>query len=261
MALTEEQIVAAFKEASPELTFLFDKYRVDRIFQAKLYEAGITDVATWASLVGNEEELVKLCKDDFAIDNSGLANLAKLAKIKVSWAAARTLVSKKHEHDAEAATRGQPKTLAHNSHQAMRDAYEQNHRELEPDRVPSRSFIEKKLDEMEKGEMRAECLTEVIAMTEDSTDHIKFDWGGDDKMRVVKVSAKASMPGGPELRQRLTLMGVSYAFLASAQSNCAHLKGAGPALFVDYLDYLLGKYCYGLLGSDGRGGAVAGPSW
>ena len=56
-------------------------------------------------------------------------------------------------------------------------------------------------------------------------------------------------------------MGVSYAFLSSAQSNCAHLKGAGPPLFVDYLDYLLGKYCYGLLGSDGRGGVVSGPSW
>ena len=91
-------------------------------------------------------------------------------------------------------------------------------------------------------------------MPDDNREGLKIDWGSDAKMHVVKTQVKAEAPRGPEeLRSRLTLMGIAYDFLASAQSNSLHLKGAGQALFREYLDYLLGKYCYGLLSSDSRG--------
>ena len=56
-------------------------------------------------------------------------------------------------------------------------------------------------------------------------------------------------------------MGVAYCFLASAQSNCAHLQGITPEAFIDYLDYLLGRFCYAMRGASGDGSALPGPSW
>jgi hypothetical protein len=128
--------------------------------------------------------------------------------------------------------------------------------------VPGRSYLEKKLDEIERGELRAEQLTEVLSREDDDPDSLRAVWSAGGELKAVKVGAKVSLPADTEaLRKRLALLGVAWIFLGNHQSNRGYLKGMTPQLFQEYASYLLGEYVLGMLAIDGGNAAVSSPSW
>jgi hypothetical protein len=79
--LTEEQISKCFEEASSDLKFLFDKEGVDRLTQARLYEAGVHTVKQLAVLCKDVDELRGMAKEALDIDpTKGLREKAKLSR-------------------------------------------------------------------------------------------------------------------------------------------------------------------------------------
>ena len=155
-----------------------------------------------------------------------------------------------------------PKDISASDLAAMRTAFKKKYWELEERSVPGRSYLEKKLDEIEKGELRAEPLTEVISAPEDDPDTLKAVWSANNELRAVRVGAKAPLPQGPEdLRKRLTLLGTAWLFTALQQTHKQYLKGLDPQLFQEYVNYLLGEHVYGLVAKDSSGSSLAGPSW
>ena len=55
----------------------------------------------------------------------------------------------------------------------MGTAFEKTYWALEEGHLPARSYLERKLDEIEKDDLRAEPLEEVVLMTEDDPDALK----------------------------------------------------------------------------------------
>jgi hypothetical protein len=144
----------------------------------------------------------------------------------------------------------------------MREAFETRWWELEDKRVPGKSYMEKKLDEVEKNELKAELLSEVVSQEEDDPDMLKTVWSTGGELKAVKVGAKVSLPTCPEeLRSRITLLGTAWIFVSSQQTHRPYLQDLNPRLFQEYLDYLLGEFVFGLCGRDGRGEPLASPSW
>jgi hypothetical protein len=128
--------------------------------------------------------------------------------------------------------------------------------------VPGRSYLEKKLDEIERSELRAEPLSEVLSREEDDPDSLRTVWSTWGELKAVKVGAKVSLPADTEaLRKRLALLGTAWMFLGSHQSNRGYLKGLTPQLFQEYASYLLGEFVMGLISQDSRGATVSAPSW
>jgi hypothetical protein len=261
--ITQIEKEAAFLKASSELKFLLDREGVEDDFQAKLFHIGVTTIRQFAVFAEDRGDIKALVKNNFEIDaDADIASRVKVSKIIVAWDSARARSTKQSEIEGECEARKVPKDLGASDYQAMRATYEARFWELEDKRTPGKSYLEKKLDEVEKNELRAELLTEVVAQDEDDPDSLKTVWGPGGELKAVKVGAKVSLPTGPEqLRSRISLLGVAWQFVASQQTHRAYLRGLNPRLFQEYLDYLLGEFVFGMTGADSRGDAVAPPSW
>ena len=244
--MTEGQITDAFEMASSDLKFLFDKEGVDRLTQARLYSAGVATVKQLAVLCKDADELRSSAKDFLDIDPSkGLREKAKLTKVLVAFETAKVRAFKAAEMDGDAAVKEVPKALPSTDFHGMRDAFERTFWVLEDKRVPSRSYMERRLENMEKNDLRIEPLSEVTNIKEDEeSDVFRTMWDASGNLSAVKKRAKVELPQDPEaLRARITLLGTSWIFAGLQHSNRDYLRDVHPQMFQDYLDYLLGETC------------------
>jgi len=262
ITVAPDQRAEILKSASADIRALFDRKSVDEDFAVKLYSIGINTVELFATFAKDEEELHKLAKAHFEIDSEDILQRVKLSRITVAWQTAKTRAAKQTEQDGDCDVRRVPKDLAHSTAIAMRTTFENNFWELQEKQVPARSYLERKLDEIEKDDLRAEPLEEVVSAEEDDPDALRTEWRPDGQLRAVRIGTKVSLPKTPEqLRARLALLGTTLMFAAVQQKHKTYLKGLSPQVFVDYVDYLLGDHVLGLAAKGSGQVSFGGPSW
>jgi hypothetical protein len=251
------------EQAGSDLKFLLDREGVDIDLQVKLFFIGVSSVKQFAAFAEDKADLRKSLKVNFEVDpDTDIRSRVAIAKVLVAWDAARARAAKIAEAEGDAQARNVPKEVGSSDHHAMRKAFELKYWEVEDGKVPGKTYIERKLDEVEKDDLRAETLTEVISQREDDPDTLKTVWSIGGELKAVKVGSRASLPTTPEeLRQRITLLGTAWIFVASHQTNRVYLEGITPQLFQEYLDYLLGVHVHGLGASDAHGNSIGAPSW
>jgi len=262
ISLTDAQKEIALKSAASDLQFLFDRKQVPEDVQAVFYHIGVTSVEALAVLVKNQDELEGMLGTYFGFDLKELPDKVKAGKVVSAWLAAKVRAAKQADMEGDCEARRVPKDMPSSDMTAMRRSYEKKYWELEEKNLPGKSYMEKKLDEIEKDELRAEALSEVICTTEDDPDTLKAVWNSNNELRAVKVGAKAALPRDPEeLRRRIHLMGTALIFAGFQQTHKVYLKSVDPQLFHEYVDYLLGENVHGLVAKTAYGASIAGPSW
>jgi hypothetical protein len=255
-------VAAVLATAGADIRFLFDRKGVDAGFAVKLYSIGITSVELFAVFAKDQGDLEDILKRNFDIDPADIFSRVKISKIVVAWLSAKTRAQRQTEQDGDCEVRRVPRDIPLTSVAAMYSAFELAHWQLDDKQKPARSYLERKLDEVEKGELRAEPLEEVVSVEEDDPDMLRTEWKPDGQLRAVRVGTKVSLPVGPEeLRKRLALLGTTLMFAGYQQAHKAYLQGLTPQVFVEYVEYLLGDHVL-KLASRGAGGAiVSSPSW
>jgi len=249
-------------QAGADIRALFDRKSVDEDFAVKLYSIGINTVELFATFAKDQDDLQKLLKVHFDIDPEDIIQRVKLSRIAVAWQTAKTRSAKQTEQDGDCDVRRIPKDLAHSAATAMRTTYEKDFWELQEKQVPARSYLERKLDEIEKDDLRAEPLEEVVSAEEDDPDALRTEWRPDGQLRAVRIGTKVSLPKSPEeLRKRLALLGTTLIFAGLQQKHKAYLKGLTPQVFVEYVEYLLGDHVWGLAAKGAGQVFLTGPSW
>ena len=263
IVVPEHEKANLIAQAGSDLKFLLDREGVDIELQVKLFFVGVSSVKQFAAFAEDKADLRKSLKVNFEVDpDTDIRERVEIAKILVAWDTARARALKMAEAEGEAQSRNVPKEVGASDHHAMRAAFELKYWDVDDMKVPGKTYIEKKLDEIEKDELRAEMLTEVISQREDDPDTLKTVWSVGGELKAVKVGSRVSLPATPEaLRQRITLLGTAWIFIASHQTNRAYLAAITRQLFQEYLDYLLGEHVYGLGASDAHGNTVGAPSW
>jgi hypothetical protein len=262
VTVSEEKRAEVLASAGADLWFLFDRQGVDVEFALKLYSIGITTVQLFAVFAKDQSDLEALLKAHFDIDPENIVSRVRISKIVVAWLAAKTRAQKQSEQDGDCEVRRIPKDIPLASVAAMGTAFEKTYWALEEGHLPARSYLERKLDEIEKDDLRAEPLEEVVSMTEDDPDALKTEWKPDGQLRAVRIGTKVSLPKGPEdLRKRLALLGTTLIFTSLQQVHKAYLKGLTPQTFVDYVEYLLGDYVWKLAAHGAGGTLLSSPSW
>ena len=262
-AMNDAEVQKLLDGAGSDLKFAFAKEKVEDSIQAMFYWAGITNIRQFSMLASDPEDLRETLKESFGLDKAaGLAERVKISKILVVWDACRTRSKKEAEMAGEAECRHQPKALGGTDYSAMRAAFEAKWWPLGDKEIPAKSYLERRLEQVEQEEPRAEPLTEVIHREEEDPDILKTVWDGSGALRVTKAAARVELPKNPEeLRARVTLLGVAWMMIGYAHTNRAWLQGITPQLWQDYLKYLLGEFVWGLVGRDAQGHTVATPSW
>jgi hypothetical protein len=191
-----------------------------------------------------------------------LAARVLASRVAVVWGHATARVEKAAELEGEHEARRLVKPLGASDFTAMRQAYEARWWALEDRQVPSRSYMEKRLEAVEADEPRAEPLSEVASREDEDPEVLLPVWDASGNLKIKRGSATLPMPANPEtLRRRMGIWGVSWMFAAVRHTNRAWLEGITPQLFNDYLDYLLGDYVWGLVAKDGAGRTLAAPGW
>ena len=249
--------------AKPDLIFLFAKEEVHADIQTKLIEAGVTSVKQFASLVKDADEMRELASDSFGLgDMKQLANKVRMSNLICAYNASKARSVEIDKIDAENEVRQVPKVIAGRDFLTMRAAFKEKHGALDDERCPARSYIEKKLDDLEKGDFRAEMLTEVINFKQDDARELQPVWDSGGKFKAIRTTSTTNLPtDSEELRARITLLGTAWIFTSFQQTANHILKDINPTIFVTYLDYLLGKHVWGLKAKDAEGHSFGGPSW
>ena len=240
-----------------------DRENVDHTIQGKLFHIGIRTVRQFGAFVADRTELTAILKTNFEIDGAAdIMMRVKITKLVVAWETAKVRAAKMAEMDATGEATSTPKTLGPMEKQSVRAAFESKWWDLDDHRVPGKSFLEKKLDEVEKNELKAEPLSEVLATNEDEPDTLRTIWDAAGELKAVKVSSTVPFPNTPEeLRKRIVLLGTAWQFVAFQHTHREYLKELSPQIFQEYLDYLLGEFVWGLRAKDGRGNTFGAPPW
>lgn len=249
-------------KASSDLLYMLDRREVDEGFTTKLISVGVTTVDVFAAFVKDEEDLEKVLKDNFGIDATTLQGRIKASKIKVAWLAAKTRAAKQLEDDGDNEIRRRPKDVPHTVLTSMHEAFEKTYWTIEEDRQPARSYVERKMEEIEKNDHKAESLEEVVSVKEDDPDAMRTEWKPDGQLRAIRVGTKVPLPKtSEELRRRIGLIGTAYIYAKFQQVHKAYLKDVTPQIFNEHVDYILGDHVLGLAAVQSDGTHTASPSW
>ena len=230
VALNADEIKTVMETAAPDLKFLLDREGIALITQARIVHAGITTMRQFGAFFTSAEDLRKVAKDSLGLDPDVLAQRVELSKLVVSWESAKVRATKLAEAEAEAEIRQEAKQLKGTDVNAIRKAYEAKWWKLEEEQTPAKCYLEKISEGVERGELRAELLSEVINKIQGETDVMKAVWDPSGTIKAVKSSPSAPLPRDPEeLRTRVTLMGRAWAFVALMQPNAAPLPRYHPS--------------------------------
>ena len=247
---------------SSDLQFLFDREGVAADTQKGIFDAGITTIRQFAALVPDVAALRKCLIEDFGMTDGNLAGKVAMSKVVVVWETAKIRAEKSAEAEAECEVRQEPKPVRGSDYARMKEAYEIKYWKLEKNHLPAKRYVERISEVVEKADYRAEPLTEVANKKEDDVDVLRAIWDTSGAIKAVRSYPKVPMPRDPEeLRQRVTLLGTAWAFVALSQPNAEIIQGVTPQAWQEYLEYLLGPHCYGLCARNAYGETMAAPPW
>ena len=149
----------ALKKGGADLRFTLSRNDVDDDLQAAFFTNGITTVQKFSSFFRSEDDLIQVMKDSFATDaDEGLQARAQLASVICAWRETQTKQKRQAEVEAEMDTREWTKPIPTGDYINLRNAFMRAHGKVEDKVTPSKEYLEKKLQELENGEFRAELL-------------------------------------------------------------------------------------------------------
>ena len=259
--LTPEEQEDALKKGGADLRFLFERNDVPKMVMAKWFSVGVTTLEKFANIAKDGQDLVDLLKDHLGIDQAAnLQDRVKVAAVICAWTNAKTRVQRAAEVEAEMDSKEWKKPVQVSEWLAMKSGLERAVGPVEDRLMPAKEYTEKKLQEVEAGEYRAEELGEVLSRDEVDPDTMVPQWDAKGNLTVKRGSGKVKDPGNPEaLRSRLTVMRNAFQMVALKHTNRSEIQGDWVRVFEEYKDYLLGDHVYGLHAQDADGNTIAAP--
>ena len=256
----EEEIL---RSAATDLKFLLSRNDVSQQVQMELYRQKVNTVAKFSTFFRTEDDLVGVMAQNFGIDAAqGLEQRAQVAAVMVSWRESTTKVKRTAEVEAEMGSRDWARPVANSDYIILRNAYQSAYGPLEDKSTPSKEYLEKKLQELENGEFRAENLTEVVSRDEVDPDVMVPLLDARGNFSIKKGNTSVALPTGPEqLRRRLTVMQNVLLMMKLKYTAREEISDVDKDVFDKYKDYLLGDYCWGLSSTDLSGNQIHTPPW
>ena len=263
LTLTPAEVDSAIELGSSDLKYLFDRNDVDKEMQAFFFYSKITSMSKFAAIASSGDDLRNLIKTEFGVDSAtNLQDRLRVTNVLVSYNTAVARTTKQAEVEGELESKHLVKPMAMSEFTAMRSAWEKRYWELDEELIPARSYLEKKAEELEQGEYRAEPLTAVLTKDQDDQDVLTPVWSTSGALQMRKGPSHIEEPKNPEqLRKRLKVLSLGLMFLSLKHVNRQFLTSINPQLFEDYVSYLLSEHCYYLQGKSAEGFSIAGPSW
>eukprot|EP00435_Cladocopium_sp_Y103_P069864 s20_g34.t1 len=253
----------ALRKGSSDLRFTLSRNDVTDQLQAAFFNNGITTIQKFSSFFRSEDDLIAVLRDSFATDAAqGREARSQVASVICTWRETQTKMKRQAEVEAEMDTREWTKPIATGDYINLRTAFMRVYGKIEDRVTPSKEYLEKKLQELENGEFRAENMSEVVSKDEVDPDVMVPIFDSKGSLSVKKGATLVPLPTGPEqLRRRLSVTLHAILMLALKHSNREEIQDVTRDLFERYKDYLLGDYVWGLSSTDLQGNQIQTPPW
>lgn len=263
IVLTALQQSEALEKGSAELKSLLARESVSLEIQALFYHFGVVSVARFGSFAKDDEDLRNLLKDDMGLDGTtGLLERSQVAGIIVAYNAASIRTQEFQKHTGELEAKKIQKPLQGSEYLIMKLAFEAIHNKLEDYEAPARVYLEKRIADLEGGDLRAESLQTVLNREQDGDESLVPSWDIAGTVKLRRTVADIADPANPEeLRARLAVMFNGLMMVALQHSNRSELQGFTPMFTQAYCQYLLGEHCWLLVAKDADGKVIAAPQW
>lgn len=263
LVLTEAERAAALAKGSSDLRFLFERNDVAEDIMAMWFHSGVTTLEKFANIAKDAVDLAEVLKDHLGIDQAAsLAERVRVAAVTCAWSNARTRVQRSAEMEAELDTKEWRKPVVASEWLAMRVGLEKAIGRVDDRTLPAKEYVEKKLQEVEGADYRAEDLSEVVSRDESDPDTLVPQFDARGNLSVRKGTSRVKEPENPEaLRGRLTVMRNALLMISLKHTNRTELQGDLVRTFEEFKDYLLGEHVFGLHAKDAEGLTVAAPSF
>ena len=196
----------SLKLGSSDLRYTLSRNDVKEDLQANFFEHEITTISKFSSFFRDEADLVTVLRDEFALDAAAsLADRAQVASVICAWKDTQTKAKRQSEVEAEMDTREWTKPIPTGDYIQLRSAFTSRFGLVEDKVIPAKEYIEKKLQELENGEFRAETLAEVVGKDEIDPDVLTPVFDSKGNLSVKKGSSSVPLPTGPEQLRRPAL--------------------------------------------------------
>ena len=261
--LSNDEQMAAMEAGNSEMKFQLAKEGVSVGTQAVLFHFGAVSLSKFAAFFKDVEEVRTVAKDELGIDpGAGLAKRAELAGLICAWEAAGARTKETIKYMGEMDARKQTKPLLGSDFLIMKSSFEKKYYRLEDQECPARIYIEKRIAEMESGEMRAEALKTVLNRDQDGEESLVPSWDNVGSLKLKRTIADIEEPTNPEeLRRRISVMINGLIFISLQHTNRSELQGIRPEFANTYASYLLGDQVWAMVAQDEQGHTIASPNW
>lgn len=263
VVLDAVQTQEAMEAGSSELKYLFAKERVSEGIQAIFYHSGVTTIARLSAFFKDDDDLRKVVLDSMGLDpNTSLAERTEVAGIICAFRSASTRTEEFAKHTGEMEAKKLQKPLLGSEYLGMRNAYDITFGKIEDYEAPARVYLEKRIADLESGDLRAESLQTVLCREQDGEETLVPQWDSSGTIKLKRSMAEIADPSNPEeLRSRLTVMMNGLIMISLQHTNRKELGGFTPTFVHTYASYLLGEHCWLLVARDGNGQTIAAPQW
>ena len=261
LVLTPEEREAALRKGGSDLQYLLERNDVGKDIMAKWFHVGVVNLEKFANIAKDVADLTEVLKEHMGLDAAeSLEARVEVAAITCAWSNARTRVQRSAEMEAELDTKEWKKPIVSSEWLAMKSGLEKALGLVDEKALPAKEYVEKKLQEVEAGDYRAEDLTEVVSRDEADPDTLVPQFDSKGNLSVRRGTTRSKEPENPEsLRAKLTVMRNAYMMIALKHTNRMELQGDYGRVFEEYKDYLLGEHVYGLNARDAEGYTIAAP--
>ena len=231
--------------------------------QAILFHFGAITLPKFSAFFKDTDEIRKVAKDELGIDpEASLSKRAELAGLICAWESAGVRTKETLKYMGELDARKQTKPLMGGDYLVMRNSFERKFFKLEDNECPARVYIERRISEMESGEMRAEALKTVLNRDQDGEESLIPSWDNLGSLKLKRTTNDIEEPTNPEeLRRRIAVMINGLIFISLQHTNRAELQGIKPELANIYSNFLLGEQVWALIAQDEQGRTIATPNW
>ena len=247
MAMTDDE---AIKTLSAELRYMLDDRNISQTIQAGLARSGFRTMGLLSAIADTRAEIREMAKTEFGLDTTAanLTNEVKMSRRQACaalidvWESCKRRNEELDKQASEAKASKLPMTFPKSDISTLRTRYEAEYGKKEDSHFPADSFIEKRFQEMEDGEIKADSLDIVVSREECAEDSFTPALDKEGRIKVRNVNKKVPLPrNSEEYRSRMKLMAVTFVLAAYKHPNRAWLKTAKPSAIQDHVDFILGE--------------------
>ena len=250
MADPADAAAVSLARLATDLRFIWSEREIADEQQIILTNAGFTTLGIWQAAADDRAGLRTLARTLFgdpAEDGLAAGDRIKrtvlIARLVESWEVSKTRIEEGAKVSAEQAASRLPRTITKSSMIQLRQRYEQDHGRILDRCFPCQALVERRLEEVEEGEVRADALSDIASVEEASNEDVMgahLDKDGTFKFR--RTTKQVPLPVTSEqLRQRVKMLGITFQLAALRHNTRLWLRDVTPEIWLAHLEFVLGE--------------------